>query len=278
MAGEGGVRLGVLRAGKVPVATLAAWSQTALDRPMAHDAVLWVAEALDEATVLGAFERGSSEGAGGLVVRRGSGGPRVRVGPGTLHVALSLVRPDALEPCDVRRIVNRAVRPLLRAVTKTAALAHYFGRDWVSVAHRPVGWAPATLDEVVGRPLDGEAIGRAVVDAYVAKHGAEEIAMPIPDLPPPDNVPADPPWTATVDEVIGALGAGADARGRFRVGGDLLVSRDALATLEALIASAPDDHVGRVVDETLSAPGVALDGVASLASVRDVILRARGSG
>src|SRR5258708_11473518 len=113
MAGEGGVRLGVLRAGKVPVATLAAWSQTALDRPMAHDAVLWVAEALDEATVLGAFERGSSAGAGGLVVRRGSGRPRLRVGPGTLHVALSLVRPDALSPCDVPPPPNPAAPPLL---------------------------------------------------------------------------------------------------------------------------------------------------------------------
>jgi hypothetical protein len=35
--------------------------------------------------------------------------------------------------------------------------------------------------------------------------------------------------------------------------------------------------VGRVVDETLSSPGVALEGVASLASVRDVILAARAS-
>jgi len=33
--------------------------------------------------------------------------------------------------------------------------------------------------------------------------------------------------------------------------------------------------VGRVVDETLAAPGVALDGVRSLTTVRDVVLAAR---
>ena len=38
-------------------------------------------------------------------------------------------------------------------------------------------------------------------------------------------------------EAIGPLGAGPDARGVFRVGGDLLVSRDALARLEAARAS-----------------------------------------
>jgi hypothetical protein len=61
----------------------------------------------------------------------------------------------------------------------------------------------------------------------------------------------------------------------MRVGGDLLVSRDALARLETLVTDARDEDVGRIVQETLGAPGVAIDGVRSLAGVRDVILRAR---
>ena len=85
----------------------------------------------------------------------------------------------------------------------------------------------------------------------------------------------DPPWTATADEAIGTVGAGPDAQGRFRVGGDLLVSRDALARLETLAATSPVDDLPRIIDRTLAAPGVALDGVRSLTSVLDVVSRAR---
>ena len=49
-------------------------------------------------------------------------------------------RVDALVACDESRLVNRYVRPLLRALTKVGATAHFFGRDWVSVAGRPVAW------------------------------------------------------------------------------------------------------------------------------------------
>jgi hypothetical protein len=86
---------------------------------------------------------------------------------------------------------------------------------------------------------------------------------------------AEPAWAATTEEAIGTLGAGPDKSGTFRVGGDLLVSRDALARLEADLNTAPDEDVGRIVDAALAAPGVALDGVRSLNSVRDVILGAR---
>ena len=69
----------------------------------------------------------------------------------------------------------------------------------------------------------------------------------------------EPPWSARRStRRSSVLGAGPDADGRFRVGGDLLVSRDALASLEASLAGARDDEVGRAVDETLGAPGVAL--------------------
>jgi hypothetical protein len=53
------------------------------------------------------------------------------------------------------------------------------------------------------------------------------------------------------------------------------VSRDALAWLGERAAVTPEPEIDAVVDETLSGPGVALDGVRSLASVRDVIVRAR---
>jgi hypothetical protein len=37
------------------------------------------------------------------------------------------------------------------------------------------------------------------------------------------------------------------------------------------VAGTPDEDIGRIVDETLRRPGVAIDGVKSLASVADVI-------
>lgn len=265
-----------------------------------------------DARVLGAYQRAAGMTDALPLVRRGSGGPDVVMGPGTIHVALALSAPDALEPCDPKRIVNRAVRPLLRALTKTARLTHYFGRDWVSVMHRPAAWVgfahdsttgralfeafvalrvpfaatdrasflgkpQGTLEEIAGRSLDASVVADAIADAYAARHGAAEVTAEPAEGggPTPEDPRADPPWAATVEEAIGVIGAGPDARGRMRVGGDLLVSRDALARLEARLVDASDDDVGRIVDETLAAPGVAIEGVRSLASVEDVVLRAR---
>jgi hypothetical protein len=230
-----------------------------------------------------------------------------------VHVALALAHPGALIACDEKRIVNRSVRPLLRALTRVGALAHFFGRDWVSVHHRPAAWvgfahdamtrrtlfeafvavrapfqvtarpsflgrSPGTLEEILGKEIDPQRIADAIVEAYVAAWAVVGAETALPEAPPEEREPASAlPWTATVEEAIGTLGAGPDARGVFRVGGDLLVSRDALARLEARAPHVPDDQIGPLVDETLAAPGVALDGVRSLTSVRDVILGARSS-
>lgn len=296
--------VGVICAGERSAREIAAWSRAALDRPMAHDAELWVAIARDEASerIAGAFGRGAG-------ARRGSGGPEVVVGPATVHVALSLAHPGALSSaCDEKRIVNRYVRPLLRALTRVGAQAHYFGRDWIAVQHRPaaqvvfahdaatrrtlfeafvavrapfagehrasfLGKPHGTLESITGRSFDAARIADAIVDAYVAPHAS--IPLPTPVLFSSFESAADPPWLATREEAIGIVGAGPDARGVFRVGGDLLVSRDALASLESRVASCAGEDVARFVDDTLAAPGVALDGVRSLASVRDVILDAR---
>jgi hypothetical protein len=233
-----------------------------------------------------------------------------------VHVALALAHPGAITPCDEKRIVNRYVRPLLKALTRTTpvrAQAHFFGSDWVDLLHRPVAWVgfahdassrrtlfeafvavrtpftlapraafrskvPATLEELAGAPVDPTRIADAVVEAYLAASAGAEATMADDGGPPfaqdasPDDVGIDPPWAATLEEAIGIVAAGPDARGTFRVGGDLLVSRDALANLERRIAGGDDP--GLAVDETLGAAGVALDGVRTLRSVRDVIARA----
>jgi hypothetical protein len=294
-------RIGLVT-GPLEARTVAALSGSALDRPLSGAAELTVGVVLDDAVLQGAFQRGAG------VLRRGSGGPEVRVGPGTVYVGLALESPAALLPCDESRIVNRHVRPLLRALGRAGAVAHFFGRDWVSVAHRPVAWVgfahdatshrtvfeafvavrtpfalsgrasflgkpQGTLESVTGTAIDEARLVGAIVDAYT--RDAEVLPQAPPDLRV-SPVQTAPPWTAMVEEAIGPLGAGPDAAGVFRVGGDLLVSRDALARLEARAANASKDDLGRVLDDTLAAPGVALDGVRSLTSIRDVIVAARG--
>lgn len=276
-------RIGIIRAGELAARELGAHSRASLDRPLRAPAELMVATASDAALVLGAFQRGAGKPDATPLLRRGSGGPEVLVAPGTLHVLLAMESPGALVPCDERRIVNRAVRPLLRALTRVGHLAHYFGRDRVVVAHQPVGWVGFAHD-AASRRTTFEALVDvreprlvdAVVDAYAKDRDAVTLDAPALLAEEAEDLRADPPWTATRQEAIGPIGAGRDAQGRFRVGGDLLVSRDALARLEAAAPGAPD--LARLVDETLAAPGVALDGVRSLGSIRDVIEEALAHG
>jgi hypothetical protein len=307
------VSLGVRRSFGIGARELAAASCATLDHRIGDgdEAELWIARPSEGAIALGAFGRAHGIDAN-LLVRRGSGGPAVRVGEGTLWIALLLPTVSALVSCDEPRIVNRYVRPLLRALTKCGALAHFFGRDWISVKHRPAAWTgfahdrstgrttfeafvasdtpfdvaprasflgkePGTLASITGAPFDLARLADAIVASYADAYGRTAIDRgPIPSLPiSTDDLRADPPWAATVDEVIGAVGAGPDALGAFRVGGDLLVSRDALASLESSLTGARDEDLASLIDASLAAPRTAIDGVCSLDSIREVILAAR---
>ncbi|MEB2310566.1 MAG: hypothetical protein OZ921_12015 [Sorangiineae bacterium] len=102
--------------------------------------------------VLGAYQRAASavrtpelSRAGYALTRRASGGPALIVGPGTLHLALALPSPGALTDCPDDRLLNRYVRPLLRALRRAGVRASYFGRDWVSADHRPIAWVGFAL-------------------------------------------------------------------------------------------------------------------------------------
>ncbi len=286
-----------------------------LDRELQFDAELSVTEMVAEASVLGAFQRRVDAPPGAVLARRVSGGALVRAGAGTLHVALALTNPATLVACAPRTILNRYVRPLLRALTRCGAPASYFGRDWISVAHRPaasVGFAhdagtgrtvfeafvavrgtfseprasflgkpPGSLESACERVFDAGDVARAIVDAYRTASDREphELSPRATAFAVPrEELAAEPAWTACVEEAIGLVCAGRDRHGVLRVGGDWLVSRDAVVELEAKIASlgtAPEpDEVGRAVQETLGASSVALEGVRDLGNVRDVIVHA----
>jgi hypothetical protein len=275
--------LRVVRGHARSVRALAARSRRALDRSLTEDAELAVLVAEDEATVRGAFDHAR---AGALPLARASGGAPVLVGPGSIWVQLALARPDALVACDAERLLNRYVRPLLSALTRTSALAHYFGRDWVSASKRPVayvgfahdsgtgralfeaivavttpfaapdaagrasfrGQAPATLADVARHPPDLARVADAIVDAYASAYDRSVLVV-ADDARDADDGPAgaDFPWSATAEEPMGQIGAGRDGAGRLRVGGELMASRDAMTAL----ASALDvlDAAGRAADE-----------------------------
>jgi hypothetical protein len=164
----GAKEMPIVRLPAAPSAELAAMSRGALDRPLAHAAELVIAAPLDAAVILGSMQRfGELEGAGlpadARVMRRGSGGAEVSVGPGTLWMQLSLANASALVACEPGRLLNRYVRPLLRAISKVGALAHYFDRDWVSASR---GSVKAPIAQVAF--AHDTTTGRALVEAFVA--------------------------------------------------------------------------------------------------------------
>ena len=272
--------------------------------PRASDAELVVAVPADEAIAIGAFQRSADAGASGRpVFRRASGGAALKLGRGTVFVQLALARVDALVACAPDQLLNRYVRPLLAALTRAAGKpARYFGRDWIAVGGRPVAAVafghdaearsavfeavvsatePVFVDPVRGSfrgkeqatlDTDPARVAAAVAEAYRAiAEAASEVTLDRHSLSP---IAGDMPWQASCEEAIGRIAAGRDARGVMRIGGELMASRDALARLEAAIASEQAD-VEEAVVATLGAPGVVTFGVRSLASIRDVILAAR---
>jgi hypothetical protein len=313
--------LAIARIGSCPARVLAIegarWSTEA-------GASLVIGRPSDSAIVLGAHQRSTDVTAvAAEFLARASGGGSARVGPGSVWLQLRLARSDALLPSPPDKLLNRYVRPLLRALTKqSGVVASYFGRDWISLRHRPValvGFAhdsrsgrclfeaiiaattpltgpgdpvrrsfrdhqPGTVAELAGRSIDLVALEAAIVEAYAAQASeVHESTEPRPDAPPRSDALDRVPWRATGEEAIGTIGAGPDASGRFRVGGELMVSADALVRLEHRIESlaarggpTEPDAVGREVDEALTTAGAIVFGIKSLGSIRDVIVAALG--
>lgn len=114
----------------------------------ATPAIVYAASLRGDARVLGRYQREEDALAGEVrarvpVHRRATGGPTGVAGEGTLYVALALSSASALMECPRERVLNRNVRPLLSALRQLGVVAHYFGREFVSVERRPaalVAW------------------------------------------------------------------------------------------------------------------------------------------
>ncbi|MRG92615.1 lipoyl protein ligase domain-containing protein [Polyangium spumosum] len=75
---------------------------------------------------------------GVVVLRRATTGTAAWLGGRGLVVTLALPHVAALvADATPRTLLNRNVRPLLRGFSHAGALAHYFGREWISLRKRP---------------------------------------------------------------------------------------------------------------------------------------------
>jgi hypothetical protein len=205
--------------------------------------------------VLGAFARRASSGddAGLLVTRRLSGGPPVVAPAGTIHLMLALPTPDALVPdADAARLVNRYVRPLLRALGRMGVPGRYFGRDTVMAEKRAVAWvgfahhagSGASVVEAFVPTERTEAMARGIEAAYRDAYG-ELAALEGPCRVV--DVDDRPPFVSERAVPIGVIGAG-----NGPIGGELLAS---VEVVEAANAAAPG-NVAEAIEAAMAAGGV----------------------
>ncbi len=293
-----------------PASSIAAHSRRALDLPLEGAAQLVVTEVLGRAELVGAFEPWAGAAEDEIpAFRRGTGGGTVTLHPGDLYLGLSLREPGALVACDAPRLLNRYVRPLLRALSTFGVKANYFGRDWVSAGKRPLaavafgydeatrrclveafvgvdapfaarpwpsfaGADAASLVQLRGAPCEPGEVLRVVAAAYEKEYalGCVKSVQGVAELLAPE-----PTYLASVEEAMGKVGV-RRLDGRLHGAGIFMSSRDAVRRLDASLATlrrdAPPEVVAGVVEAAFAGPEAALFGVRTLASFRDAIVAA----
>ena len=107
-------------------------------------AMLYGASLTGDAIALGLWQRAASALDGDAaasrrvrVVRRSTGGPAAYAGEGIVYFALALRHASVLMSCPKDRVLNRNVRGFLGGLSLGGEAAHYFGREYLSVARRP---------------------------------------------------------------------------------------------------------------------------------------------
>lgn len=261
----------------------AAWRSLEPESPVA----MYGATLRGDAWLLGAFQHArqvlpaSAGSAPAVVLRRSTGGVALRAGAGVTYVALALLDRSSIMPCPRARILNRNVRGALAGFRQAGVIAHYFGRDFLSVDTRPatwVGWASQTD-------------GRVLVEFFICESSTCFIAPRELGYPAPEHEPfrGKEPWT--LDQAMSTL-IGSEkkepVRGRklieafangygtgFQAGLELTPVPEAWREIEARTSLPPDPdasalHWSHPTEEAIGfvSAGVAIDGAGKLARVR----------
>ncbi|WP_437962508.1 hypothetical protein WME76_45535 (plasmid) [Sorangium sp. So ce119] len=129
-----------------PLADALALGPALLERARSA-AAPWLAASLVDgpAVVLGAAQRAgrvvdlaACAARGAPVLRRATTGTAAFLGGRGVVWTLALPHVAALAPdATARTLLNRNVRGFLRGFARAGAPAHYFGREWISLQHRP---------------------------------------------------------------------------------------------------------------------------------------------
>jgi len=148
----------------------------------------------DRAVILGAMQRAgrvvdlrACAETNVSVLRRTTTGTAAWMGGEGLVLTLGLPHVAAIEAdATDRTLLNRNVRPFLRAFTRTGAMAHYFGREWISLKKRPAALLGfdvtrtgsvlievfVGLDQSIGLPVELMTIDERSVDRFHGKNPA----------------------------------------------------------------------------------------------------------
>jgi hypothetical protein len=156
----------------------------------------WIAASLIEgpAIALGALQRAGrvvdldvAMALGVRVIRRATSGTAAYIGRRAVLFSLALPHVAALVPdASPRTLLNRNVRGFLKGLGRAGVSAHYFGREWISVKHRPVALlgfeasrggavlieVVAGIDAPIGLPAEIATEGERAVDRWLGKEPA----------------------------------------------------------------------------------------------------------
>ena len=250
--------------------------------------------------------------AGGVaVLRRATAGTAAYVGARAIVWTLALPHVASLVPdATARTILNRNVRGFLDGLRRAGAVAHYFGREWISVRHRPaallgfeVSPGGAVLIEVIAGVDAPVALPEAIatederaVDRWTGKTPAalgemvtgdpQELAAavmvavaqrdrgPVEEVAPIEVIP-QPEVTREDDPMPAGFVAGAGTRvpiGWIDVGADP-TSRRVWLGGDVLI---PSHVLAALAVGEVNPAGVPVEG-ATLADLREAVRRARAT-
>jgi hypothetical protein len=265
----------------VTPAEVAAASQALVALPLSGVAQMHSALISKRATFVGQFDRVPESEFPRY--RRGTGGVSFETEEGAFYIGIALAHPGSLLAGSANQVLNRMVRPLLKALTKVhGKRVAYFGRDHIRAEQKNVGWVAmahrvdtdrAAFEAFLPPTERTHDLAEEIASAYTLAHPALVLA-PFERANGGAQALAhgDPPWLRTESEAIGSLGLMREHDGRRRIGGTLMASADRMHALNQAIQSPMGvSECGEFLDLLFAAPAM-LFGVRSLESICNLVM------
>jgi hypothetical protein len=152
------------------------------------------------------------------VYRRATSGTAANLGEEAIVWTLALPHVAALVPdATMRTLLNRNVRGFLKGLSRAGAIAHYFGREWISVRRRP-----------------------AALLGFEASEGGAVLIEVIAGMDAPVAIPAS---LATEEEraIDRWLGHAPAGLGELMSGGALEIAREVMTTVTKRAAASVEE-------------------------------------